>query len=92
MEVSQREGVTRRRMFFALGVAARPSYGKFGTCLGVLCEEVNTTYAGVNGVEMDADASIRVVPPSFRSLVGMEDSAFSRISVSSLLICGMKEQ
>ena len=75
------------------GVAGRPLCKKFGTYLRVLCEAVrrassgtlvhfatggrSTTYAGVNGVEMDAFASIRVVPPSFRSLVGMENLVVS---------------
>ncbi len=48
--------------------AERPLCRAFGTYLGVLYE--NTAYAGVNGMEQDADASIRVVPPSLRSLLG----------------------
>lgn len=35
----------------------------FGTCLGALYE--NTTYAGVNGLRVECQTLIRVVPPSF---------------------------
>lgn len=63
--------------------------GRFGTSLGVLreivsCGAVRRTYGRVKArrrpalsvKELGADASIRVVPPSFRSLVGSENPAF----------------
>lgn len=78
MEASQREG----RWW-------KPLCGRFGTCLGVLREtgvsdgdrriltEVEAQrMPALAALEEDAEASIRVVPPSFRSLTGAGNSAF----------------
>lgn len=67
----------------------KPLCGSFGTSLGVLreivsCGAVRRTCGKVKAQrrpalsvkELGADASIRVVPPSFRSLVGSENPAF----------------
>ena len=38
-------------------------------------------------LEEDAEASIRVVPPSFRSLTGAGNSAFSYVHTGHQIIC-----
>ncbi len=54
---------TDRKRFREKAVGERFLRIIFGTCPGALYE--NTTYAGVNGLEMSVLTLIRVVPPSF---------------------------